>query len=131
MTGVDTNVLVRLLTADDRSQHRRAVTVLSELESRGEKARIDAIVLCELTWVLASGYALDRGPIAEALESLLDAAVFEIEDRQATREAIARYRAGGGELSDHLLGLRNRRAGCDRTLTFDKKLRRSPDFAML
>jgi len=48
-----------------------------------------------------------------------------------TLEAVARYRAGGGDFSDHLIGLRNQRAGCDRTLTFDRRLHRAPAFASL
>jgi predicted nucleic-acid-binding protein len=129
--GLDTNVLVRFLTRDDPVQFDRARRALEGIESAGESARIDAIVLCELAWVLASGYGLDRAAIADALAGLLDAAAFDVDDRDLAREAVNRYRAGNGDFSDHLIGLRNQRAGCDRTLTFDRRLHRSPAFAPL
>lgn len=130
MTGLDTNVLVRFLTRDDAVQARRAEALIGELAARGEPARIDGIVLCELAWVLEGAYGLARGEIAAALDALLDAAAFAIEDRDLVRDATARYRAGRGGFSDHLIGLRNRRAGCAKTATFDRALRTSPDFVL-
>ena len=131
MKGLDTIVLVRFLTRDDPAQFDRVRRALESMESAGEPARVDGIVLCELAWVLASGYGLERAAIADALTGLLDAAAFEVDDRDLAREAVNRYRAGDGDFSDHLIGLRNQRAGCDRTLTFDRKLHRSPAFAPL
>ncbi len=131
MKGLDTNVLVRLLTRDDPAQFDRARRALEKLEAAGEPARIDVIVLCELAWVLASGYGLDREAIANALAGLLDVAAFDVDDRGLVREAVVRYRAGSGDFSAHLIGLRNQRAGCDRTLTFNRRLHRAPAFAPL
>ena len=52
-------------------------------------------------------------------------------DRDLAREAVNRFRAGDGDFSDHLIGLRSQRAGCDRTLTFDRRRHRSTAFAPL
>lgn len=131
MIGLDTNVLVRYLTRDDRAQFDRACEAILGLDARGDSARLDALVLCELSWVLESAYGFDRARVADTLAALLDAGTFEIEDRDLVRTAIERSRAPGGDFSDHLIGLRNRRAGCDKSLTFDRALRRSPDFELL
>jgi predicted nucleic-acid-binding protein len=129
LKGFDTNVLVRFLTADDAAQHGRAARRIAELVDAGERARLDVIVLCELVWVLESGYGFDRAELAGALEAVLDAEPFEVESRELVRHAVARYREGSGGFADHLVGLRNRAAGCDVTLTFDRALHRSSDFA--
>jgi predicted nucleic-acid-binding protein len=129
--GLDTNVLVRFLTRDDPAQFVRAERAIETLAHRGESMRIDIVVLCELVWVLRAGYGLERGPIADAIDSLLEVAAFEIEDRDLVRVAVAAYRRAAGDLSDCLVGLRNARAGCESTLTFDRVLRRLDGFELL
>lgn len=130
MTGLDTNVLVRFLTRDDPVQARRAEALIAALAAEGHGARIDVVVLCELVWVLESAYGLPRAEIASALDGLLDAAPFVIDDRDLVRQAVARYRAGRLGFSDHMIGLRNRRAGCAATATFDRKLKGNADFVL-
>lgn len=131
MRGLDTNVLVRFLVRDDEAQFRRAAKLLERLSGAGEAARIDSIVICELVWVLKAGYGRTRREIASALDALLDAAPFEIDDREAVRQSVERFRTGKGDFSDYLLGLRNERAGCRDTLTFDRKLQPSDGFTAL
>ena len=53
MVAIDTNVLVRLLTADDAAQHRVAL----KLFSSNEKYIPDSVVL-ETEWVLRAAYRL-------------------------------------------------------------------------
>ncbi len=129
MRGLDTNLLVRFLVRDDEPQFRRASRLLARLEAGGEEARVDTIVLCELAWVLRAGYGRSRVEIAAALEALLDAAPFAIDERELVRQAVERFRAGKGDFSDYLLGLRNQRAGCRDTATFDRKLKPADGFA--
>lgn len=131
MRGLDANVLVRFLLRDDEAQFRRAAKILETLSRADEGARIDSIVLCELVWVLKSGYGRTRREIASALEALLDAAPFAIDDREVVRQSVERFRTGKGDFSDYLLGLRNQRAGCRDTLTFDRKLQPSDGFTAL
>ncbi len=79
--------------------------------------------------MLRAGYGRGRGEVADALDALLEAESLSIEDRELVHEAIQRFRAGKGDFADYLLGLRNRRAGCETTLTFDRKLRPADGFA--
>jgi predicted nucleic-acid-binding protein len=49
----------------------------------------------------------------------------------AHREAARRYDHGSGDFADHVLGLRNRSAGCDATLTLDRAHRQGDLFTLL
>jgi len=104
MKGLDTNVLVRFLVRDDEAQFARAERLIREISAAGDEARIDAIVLCELVWVLRSGYGRRRSEIATALEALLDAVPFAIDERDLVRQAAVRFRTGKGDFADYLIG---------------------------
>ena len=53
MRGLDTNVLVRYLTADDAKQTALAEKLLEQASERDQPLFIPVLVLCELVWVLA------------------------------------------------------------------------------
>ena len=131
MRGVDTNILVRFLTRDDPIQAVRVRNALEKMAEGGASCRISVIVLCELAWVLRTALCFRKEQIFGALESLLDTTQFSIEDRDMVREAVLLYRDSTSDFSDYLIGLRNRRAGCLDTLTFDRALAKSDLFAML
>lgn len=127
MTGLDTNVLVRYLVGDDPVQTARA---RRELE-RDERFLVDSVVICELVWVLESGYGFSRAEIAGALERILAIAQFEIEGKDLALSALDDFRGSAADFSDCLLGRRNRAAGASETLTFDRSLRGLAGFRVL
>jgi predicted nucleic-acid-binding protein len=127
MTGLDTNVLVRYLVGDDPVQASRA---RREIE-RGERFLVDGVVLCELVWVLESGYGFSRADIAGVLERILATAQFEIEGKDLALAALHDFRRSGADFSDCLIGRRNRAAGASETLTFDRRLRGLAAFRVL
>ena len=132
MRGLDTNVLVRFLTADDPEQAEAALRLVEIADSTGERLHISTIVLAELVWVLQGGrYARSRVEVADALNALLDTTVFEIQDRDLVRRAVTAFRAGPADFSDYLIGEHDRRAGCTSTLTFDRRLAGSTGFEEL
>jgi predicted nucleic-acid-binding protein len=131
MRGLDTNVLVRYLTQDDASQSRRANAVFERASAGGDRIHVDAVVLCELVWVLRTAYGHDRATVASTLAKLLEAAQLSIDDRDLVREAARRYSSGPGDFADYMLALRCRSAGCDTTLTFDRAHRASDLFTVL
>ena len=132
MKGLDTNVLARYLLADEPEQTRAAQGLIEGAEARGEVLYLCTIVLCELVWVLRSApYHLDRPAIASVLETLLDTGTFEIQDRELARRALADFREGRADFSDYLLGWVHRKAGCEETVTFDRKLRGKEGFSLL
>jgi len=131
MIGLDTNVLVRYLTRDDEAQFRAAKRLLQEIEASGETAYLSVVVLAELAWVLAISYGFDRSTLASTLEQLLRTVEFAVEDRDLVGEAVAEFAAGKAGFADHLIGVRNRAAGCDATATFDRALRGNRGFRVL
>lgn len=92
---------------------------------------MDDIVLCEMVWVLRGAYQIDKGGIVIALEKISRTALFSFEDREIVGQAVGDYRDGRGDFADYLIGRRNRRAGCETTVTFDRSLKTAPTFSIL
>jgi predicted nucleic-acid-binding protein len=128
MLGIDTNVLVRFVTRDEAAQAERARRVLGRAATSGERLHVDVIVLCELAWVLRSGYGLPRERICQVLQALLETPELVVEDADLARRALKDYSEGRGGFADAFIAHRNRRAGCDATLTFDERLARAELF---
>jgi len=131
MRGVDTNVLVRLVTQDDAAQFRRVRKFVEARFAEADPILVNVIVPCETVWVLRSSYGIPRREIAAALEQLLGVAGMVIEDRDQVASAVDAYRRGPGDFSDYLLGERNRAAGCPSTATLDRRLRSAAAFELV
>lgn len=135
MRGLDTNVLLRYLSADDPVQSPLAQRLLEEAEEaadRDERFYVSAILLCELCWRLhAKPFSLDRKGIAAVVERILDTTLFEVQDRDLVRQALADYRAGKADFPKYLLGRYHRQAGCTDTVTFDPRLEEADGFSLL
>ncbi|HEY3571758.1 MAG TPA: type II toxin-antitoxin system VapC family toxin [Thermoanaerobaculia bacterium] len=131
MRGINTNILVRFLTADDSAQFRIVETLMAEVEDQNDRLHISSITLCELAWVLRSRYQMSREKISSALETLLDITILEIQDRDLVEKARQDFRAGAAGFPDYLIGWHNQKAGCTETLTFDRTLAKYPGFSLL
>jgi predicted nucleic-acid-binding protein len=127
VTGLDTNVLLRYLLRDEPTQAARAAR---ELE-RDERFLIGSVVLCEVVWVLETGYGFSRAEIGATLEKILATAQFEIEGKDLARAALDDFRGSTADFSDCLVGRRNRVAGAAETVTFDRSLRDLEGFRLL
>lgn len=127
MTGLDTNVLLRYLLRDEPTQAARAAR---EIE-RDERFLIGSVVLCELVWVLETGYGFSRIEIAATLEKILATAQFDIEGKDLALAALDDFKSSAADFSDCLLGRRNRGAGAAETVTFDRGLRDLEGFRLL
>ena len=130
LIGIDTNVLVRLLVSDDARQASAAESAIAEAVL-SSPVRIDLIILVETAWLLRQTYRLSLDDVLYAFEELLMNPDFQFEDENLVRETLSasrRYRVG---FADCLIALRNRRHGCDTTLTCDRKAARLPEFRLL
>jgi len=127
VTGVDTNILARYLLRDDAAQAARAA---QELE-RDDRFFIGIVVLCELVWVLETGYNFKRSEIAAAIEKILATAQFEVEDKDLALSALQDFRRTLADFSDCLIGRRNRAVGVAETVTFDRTLKGLEGFRLL
>lgn len=120
MIGIDTNVLVRFLTADDPDQSARAAAFLEDACTADAPGFINRIVACELVWVLGGAYGHVRADIARTIRMLLETAEIRMEDPAAVWGALSHYEAGDCDFADACLGLTNAQAGCEKTVTFDR-----------
>ena len=71
MKALDTNVIVRFLINDDRSQGRKARVLFENAERSGERYLIATAVLLETIWVLSAVYDLSCAVVLHALELLI------------------------------------------------------------
>jgi predicted nucleic-acid-binding protein len=128
--GLDTNVLIRLLLADDPEQTARGRAFVAD-RSAGEPLFINRIVICELVWTLRRGFRFDRGQIAAVVDRMLKSRALEIEDYDALGFALYLYHTSGADLADCLLGVTNGLLGCERTATFDRKAAELDEFELI
>ena len=120
MIALDTNVLVRYLVRDDTSQAQIAARLLQKLTTE-QPGYISSPVVVELAWVLGKGYGLAPTSIVAALAKLLEMPNLIVEDEDALRLATE---SGHGNFVDRLIHFIGEHAGCERTVTFDRRFAR-------
>jgi predicted nucleic-acid-binding protein len=128
---VDANVLLRYLTADDPKQDATASRLFEDCSRRQERLLLPTIVLCEIVWTLDRRYGQRKPQIVQALTSVLEAGIFEIECEPLVRSALYSYVNGKGDFADYLIGAVAAHHGCRDTVTFDKKLKGAAGFTVL
>lgn len=131
MKGLDTNVLVRYLVQDDVKQAAKAARFIETRCTEEQPCYIGQIVLCELAWVLESNYQQTRAEIAAVIESLLHVGQLEVANPNVVWRALDDYKKSNVDFPDHLLARYNESAGCNSTVTFDKKASSQPAFELL
>jgi len=130
MIGLDTNILVRYLAQDDPVQSPLATDVIERRLTEGNPGFISIVAMVETVWVLDRAYGLADDEIAAALERILQADTLVVENEQEVFTAMIALKEGDGSFADALIGALGARAGCARTLTFDKRALRLPGFEL-
>lgn len=131
MIGVDTNILVRYFLQDDPDQCSAVNRFFEKAESNADTLFVNAIVLCELCWVLERVYGYPKTDIAAILEKMMRSPYFIIENVESVWEAMIAYANSGIDFADLLIGKINHRSGCGHTVTFDKKASKLSEFLLL
>jgi predicted nucleic-acid-binding protein len=131
MNGLDTNVLVRYLTQDDPVQSRKATELIERRFTRERPGFISLVTMAETVWVLGSVYELPHRQIANTVERILQADTLSVQNEQQVFTAMVALRQGWGTFADALIAALGTWAGCDSTLTFDKKAQRIAGFELL
>jgi predicted nucleic-acid-binding protein len=131
MTGLDTNVLVRYFAQDDPIQSRKAVEVIERGLTEDEPGFVSLVTMVETVWVLSRAYGLADGEIARVVEVMLQSDTLVVHNEQEAFTAVAALRSGHGSFADALVSALSRWAGCDSTLTFDKKAGRMDGFEVI
>lgn len=114
MISLDTNVIVRVVTADDPQQLAIALQIM-----RSEGLWLGKTVLLETEWVLRYTYKLSRETVLDTFVRLLGYRNLSVEAPEQVHSALDLYR-GGMDFADalHLTAS----TGTERFVTFDRDL---------
>jgi len=113
--AVDTNVLVRAVVRDDRTQAEIAAKWL-----RNSSLLVVAVsALCELVWVLRRVYGFKAPEVADTIRSLTSADHVET-NRPAVEAGLAMLDAGG-DFADGVIANEGRWLGAETFVSFDRK----------
>jgi predicted nucleic-acid-binding protein len=122
LIAIDTNVLVRLVVADDEAQLAIVRRLIDRAAADGARLHVPTVVLCETVWVLRRVYRFTRPEIAEALSTLLGAPQLLVENAGEATAALAAYAIGAGDFPDYLVRERSIASGAHAVATFDQRL---------
>ncbi len=130
MIGLDTNIVVRLITQDDPGQSRVANRIVEQRLSASEQGFVSLAVVLETVWVLDSIYRFSSAEIATALRALLADQALAVQSESEVFTAIVALEENRSSFADALIAALASTAGCSITLTFDKEAARLPGFEL-
>jgi predicted nucleic-acid-binding protein len=128
MIGLDTNILVRYLTQDDPIQSPKATEVFERRLTEANPGFVSIVAMVETVWVLDRTYGFASDEIALVIERILQTDVLVVENEQEVFTAMIALKEGRGAFADALIGALGAKAGCSRTLSFDLRALRLPEF---
>jgi predicted nucleic-acid-binding protein len=131
LIGLDTNVLIRVLVDDGSPDVAKARDFVTARAAEGHDFHIDVVVLAEAVWVLETVFGYGRTDIAAVVAALLGNAAYVVDGREAVAAGLDQFRGSKADFSDCLIVARNTAAGCARTATLDKAMRRLPGVAAI
>lgn len=111
----DTNVLVRVIVRDDPRQAQEAERILRE----ASRIAVTLPCICEVVWVLRTGYRLTREEVGGAIRTLLEAGNVEV-NRLAAEAGLAILDAGG-DFADGVIAHEGRWLGGEEFVSFDRR----------
>ncbi len=118
LTGIDTNVLLRVLLQDDPVQGPIAARFFRELGT-GSPGFITQVTLAETYWVLARAKRLPRATCLAVIRRLVETEVLEFDDGEGVVRALSLAEAGA-DFADALIQGAMELFGVDETVTFDR-----------
>lgn len=131
MIGVDTNIIVRYIMQDDPVQSAKAIRIIEREFTEQDPAFISLATVLETAWVLKSFYGLSSQQVAQAMERMLQIESLNIQNEHEVSAATRVLKTGQGSFEDALIAALGTWAGCDSTLTFDKKASRLQGFKLI
>ena len=119
MLGIDTNLVVRYLTADHPEQSAQAKALID-----GSDVFVCTTVLLETEWVLRSAYGIVASRLVPAMRGFAGLPHIALEDPALTARALD-WMERGMDFADalHLA----KAAGCEAFISFDRRLAAAAD----
>lgn len=112
-------------------QSKKATEIMERRLTEAEPGFVSLVALVETVWVLSRAYDLSNHEIVAVVEGMLQSDTLVVENEQEVFTAAAAVKAGRGSFADALVGALGIWAGCDSTLTFDKKTLRLGGFELV
>jgi predicted nucleic acid-binding protein len=117
--GLDTSVVLRLLTGEPRSQVAMARRRIERAIITGETVVVTDLVVAETFYALRHHYRVPETVARDRLREFLDSGVAHV-DPVGAAEALVPLAQGRAGLVDHLIVTRHRALGAI-TATFDRQ----------
>jgi len=130
MIGIDTNILVRLLTRDDERQFQQAAVLIDSL-SDDEPGFVSLVVVAELVWVLQYVYQTGKPEMLAMLHQLIRTRTFSFQNVEVILLALRHYEKTLAEFTDSLIVEIARHAHCSEIYTFDHKAAKRANMRLL
>ena len=124
MIGLDTNVIARLLLADDPLQLKRASNAIAQAQAEGVTVVLSLAVVLELEWVLRSSAKMNKTQILAVFRQLLESYDVQIENERVLEQAVHSYENSSADFGECLFWAQYRNMGCSAMMTFDAKAAR-------
>ena len=121
MIGLDTNVLVRYIAQDDKAQSARATALIEKECSAATPGYVGLVVLAEVVWVSESCYGATRKDVAEIVRRILSIRQLVVQNAEVEWKALRAFETIRADFADCLIERTAFSAGCERTMTFDRK----------
>lgn len=104
---VDTDVLIRLFTADDLKKQKAAALLFEKVENKKLIIKAPVTVIADTVYVLSSHrlYGVSRDKIRNLLASLIRLANFDVDDKEYILEALDLYAGMSIDFSDAILAV--------------------------
>ncbi|MGL4489197.1 MAG: PIN domain-containing protein [Rhizobiaceae bacterium] len=124
LIGVDTNILVRLLTRDDAGQYASVVDLVTRARKDGPLF-VNPVVIAELAWVLERRYEMSPEKARPLIKSLLHTVEFRVPDLIKMDSWVSWLSSPHKGFSDVMIAAINTENGCQLTYTFDQDAAKS------
>jgi len=129
--GLDTNVVIRLLTDDDPAQRRAALRFGAGL-GREYYAFLSLVGILELDWALRSKLGFTKPDVVKAVGKLLKTRGVTVEHHNLVVKVLRLVENNNADFADALIACRSIEEGCDSIKTFDvKAARKVPGMELL
>jgi len=131
MKPLDTNVIIRFLVNDDKTQGRKVKALIEIAEETANRFLITTPVILEMIGILSAVYDFTRDETLQALKLLMQMPILEFDDYDGLQKLIRLGQSTKADLPDLLIGLAGKSRGCNATLTFEKGLTQTGLFEQL
>lgn len=125
---VDTDVLIRLITGDDRQKQADSKALFEQVEAGLLQVAAPDTVIADAVFVLASPrlYRLPRTEIRDQLRTLVNLPAFRIENRRAVLEALDLYASTNLDFGDAMIVTSMAQDGAKILYSYDTDFDRIP-----